>query len=63
MLKWRFSILSDTDFEIDKGDREGMLDRLAAKLQKTRPGTGINLCGASEILTNRKSHKETLYKE
>ena len=37
MLKWRFSILSDTDFEIDKGDREGMLDRLAAKLQKTRP--------------------------
>ena len=37
MLKWNFSVLSDTDFVIVKGDREGMLDKLAAKLKKTRP--------------------------
>ena len=37
MLKWNFSVLSDTDFVIVKGDREGMLDKLAAKLNKTRP--------------------------
>lgn len=36
MLKWKFSILSDADFEFSEGDKEGMLDRLAAKLEKTR---------------------------
>ena len=37
MLKWRFSGLSDADFEFKEGEKESMLDRLAAKLQKTRP--------------------------
>ncbi len=36
MMKWRFPILTDGDFEIVDGDKEGMLDRLARKLQKTR---------------------------
>jgi hypothetical protein len=36
MLKWRFSVLSDADLEFEQGKREGMLDRLAAKLKKTR---------------------------
>ncbi len=36
MMKWRFPALTDRDFEIVHGDREGMLDRLAGKLQKTR---------------------------
>jgi len=36
MMKWRFADLSDEDFEIINDDKEGMLDRLASKLRKTR---------------------------
>jgi hypothetical protein len=36
MLKRRFSILSNGDFEFVEGDKERMMDSLAAKLQKTR---------------------------
>lgn len=36
MLKRRFPILSDADFEFTEGERESMLDRLSAKLKKTR---------------------------
>ncbi len=36
MLKWRFPDLSDEDFETPDGNRENMLTRLAAKLNKTR---------------------------
>lgn len=36
MLKQRFSVLSDLDFEFKEGQREGMLDRLSQKLQKTK---------------------------
>ena len=36
MMKWRFPDLSDNDFEITDGDKEGTLDRLAAKIKKTR---------------------------
>jgi polyphosphate kinase len=36
MLKQRFSIICDADFEFVEGQKEDMLDRLAAKLEKTR---------------------------
>ena len=36
MLKRRFSILSDADFEFKEGEREGMLEKLSSKLKKTR---------------------------
>lgn len=36
MLKRRFSNLCDMDFEFTAGKREGMLDRLSLKLNKTR---------------------------
>ena len=36
MLKQRFPILSDADFEFKEGQKEGMLDRLSLKLKKTR---------------------------
>ncbi|GMQ27467.1 general stress protein CsbD [Algoriphagus confluentis] len=36
MLKRRFSILLDFDFEYQEGDRERMIDRLSVKLDKTR---------------------------
>lgn len=36
MLKWRFSILCDADFEYKEGEKEIMLDRLASKIQKSR---------------------------
>ena len=36
MMKWKFAILNDEDFEIVDGDKDGMLNRLANKLQKTR---------------------------
>lgn len=36
MLKRRFPILSDADFEFKEGERESMLNRLSCKLKKTR---------------------------
>ncbi len=36
MLKRRFSILTDEDFEFELGHEERMLDRLSGKLKKTR---------------------------
>lgn len=36
MLKRRFPILRDEDFDYKEGDRESMLTKLQAKLQKTR---------------------------
>lgn len=36
MLKRRFSILSDSDFEFEEGQKEGMLDKLSVKLKKNR---------------------------
>jgi len=36
MLKQRYSILIDSDFEFIEGQKEGMLDRLSLKLNKTR---------------------------
>lgn len=36
MLKRRFPILRDEDFDFEEGDRESMLAKLEAKLQKTR---------------------------
>ena len=36
MLKRRFPILSDEDFEFEKDERETMLAKLEAKLNKTR---------------------------
>ncbi len=36
MLKRRFSILNDSDFEFKEGQRENMLMDLAIKLKKTR---------------------------
>lgn len=36
MLKMRFPFLSDNDFDFKEGEREGMLDKLAAKLDKSR---------------------------
>jgi hypothetical protein len=37
MLKRRFSILLDLDFEYQEGQREKMLENLSLKLEKTRP--------------------------
>ncbi|WP_452611152.1 hypothetical protein [Roseivirga echinicomitans] len=36
MLKNRFSVLSDADFEFEHGQKETMLDKLSVKLKKTR---------------------------
>lgn len=36
MLKRRFPILNDNDFHFEEGEKETMLNKLAAKLQKTR---------------------------
>lgn len=36
MLKRKFSILSDGDFEYKEGQKEEMLDSLSSKLKKTR---------------------------
>ncbi|MDG1278535.1 MAG: hypothetical protein P8O16_14725 [Algoriphagus sp.] len=37
MLKQRFSILLDMDFEYQEGQREQMMESLSKKLEKTRP--------------------------
>lgn len=37
MLKRRFSILLDLDFEYSEGQREKMMENLSIKLEKTRP--------------------------
>ncbi|WP_339705510.1 hypothetical protein [Algoriphagus aquimarinus] len=36
MLKLRFSILDDADFEFIEGQRESMMDKLSQKLKKTK---------------------------
>jgi hypothetical protein len=36
MLKRRFSILTDEDFEFEEGKREPMMEKLSEKLKKTR---------------------------
>lgn len=36
MLKRRFSILLDLDFEYQEGERERMMERLSLKLEKSR---------------------------
>lgn len=36
MLKWRFSVLSDQDFDYDDDQREKMLNQIAAKLNRSR---------------------------
>jgi len=36
MMKRQFTVLNDTDFEFEEGNKESMLNRLAHKLQKTR---------------------------
>ncbi len=36
MLKLRFSILDDSDFEFIEGQRESMMDKLSQKLKKTK---------------------------
>lgn len=36
MLKWRFSILSDEDFEYVEGQKEEMFARLRDKLGKSK---------------------------
>lgn len=36
MLKRRFPILCDADFEFIEGEKESMLDKLSLKLKKTR---------------------------
>ncbi|WP_026952471.1 hypothetical protein [Algoriphagus mannitolivorans] len=36
MLKQRFSILMDGDFDYAEGQKEKMMDRLSVKLNKTR---------------------------
>ena len=36
MLKRRFSILRDEDFDYEEGNKEDMLKRLESKLSKTR---------------------------
>ena len=36
MLKRRFSILEDEDFEFEEGKRESMMVKLCEKLNKTR---------------------------
>ena len=35
MLKWRYPILNDSDFEFEDGNREKMLSKLAKKLDKS----------------------------
>ena len=37
LLKRRFSILTDEDFVYEEGKREFMLEKLCAKLGKTKP--------------------------
>ncbi|WP_323756358.1 hypothetical protein [Roseivirga sp.] len=36
MLKNRFSVLNDADFEFEDGQKESMMDKLSVKLKKTR---------------------------
>lgn len=36
MLKWRFSVLNDQDFQYEDTQREEMLNRIAAKLNTSR---------------------------
>tara|TARA_A100000171_G_scaffold52862_2_gene73793 strand:- start:595 stop:780 length:186 start_codon:yes stop_codon:yes gene_type:complete len=36
MLKNRFSVLSDADFEFEDGQKESMMEKLSVKLKKTR---------------------------
>ncbi|NVJ46093.1 MAG: general stress protein CsbD [Cytophagia bacterium] len=36
MLKRRFPVLSDEDFEFKEGEKESMLNNLSRKLKKTR---------------------------
>jgi hypothetical protein len=36
MLKRRFPVLNDEDFKLENEDREGMLSKISAKLNKTR---------------------------
>lgn len=36
MLKMRFPILSDEDFSLENRDKDSMLTKLAAKLNKSR---------------------------
>ena len=36
MLKWRFSVLSDQDFDYEDAQREKMLDQIAAQLNRSR---------------------------
>ena len=36
MLKMRFGVLSDKDFDFDEEQRESMLDQIAIKLNKSR---------------------------
>jgi hypothetical protein len=36
MLKQRFTILNDADFEFEEGQKESMLEKLSLKLKKTR---------------------------
>jgi len=36
MLKWRYAVLGDADFEFEDGQKEHMLDSLASKIQKSR---------------------------
>lgn len=36
MLKRRFPVLCDADFEFKEGEKEGMLENLSKKLKKTR---------------------------
>lgn len=35
MLKRRFAVLCDSDFDFQNGERESMIDRLSQKLNKT----------------------------
>ena len=37
MLKQRFTILLDLDFEYPEGQKEQMMESLSKKLEKTRP--------------------------
>ena len=36
ILKHRFSVLTDADFEFVEGQEESMMEKLASKLKKTR---------------------------
>lgn len=36
MLKWRFPNLKDEDFEFEEGQKETMLNQLAARIKKSR---------------------------